>query len=100
MPYDPKAKNFPRDEVHTPSGHHGRVAMAANLPHTACLISPPHVSTETFATAAPPATVLGRDLPVWDPHKGRGPPPSCFILVREVEKRFSLLDLDEHSVAL
>ena len=79
---------------------HGRVATAANLPHEACLINPPHVSPETFATAAPPATVLGRDLPVWDPHKGLGPPPSCFIVVREVEKRFSLLDLDEHSVAL
>ena len=81
-------------------GQHGRVAMATNLPHTACLITPAQVSTETFATAAPPATVLGRDLPVWDLHKGVGPPPSCFIVVREVEKRFSILYRYEHSVAL
>ena len=67
-------------------GQHGRVAMATNLPHTACLINPPNVSTETFASAAPPATVRGRDLQVWDLHKGVGPPPSCCIVVREVEK--------------
>ena len=84
-------------------GQHGRVAMATNLPHTACLINPPNVSTETFASAAPPATVRGRDLQVWDLHKGVGPPPSCCIVVREVEKRFCLLCLVflyEHSVAL
>ena len=59
-------------------GQHGRVAMATNLPDTACLITPAQVSTETFATAAPPATVLGRDSPVWDLHKGVGPPPNGF----------------------